>query len=264
VRAGRRDVPPPELGHVAPGWTADLAYQLLPSVTTWRLTAPDGAVRFAKVDRAGRFPTLEAEADRMRWAGPYLPVPTVVSVEHIGTTTILLTEALAGRDATDPCWQEDLPALVHALGHGLRAFHDAVEPARCPFRFDLERALDHVRRRVADDDYDPEGFHEEHRHLSPQSALARLEADRSWSEDLVVCHGDYCPPNVLLDAGVVTGYLDLGELGVADRWSDIAVGGWSTGWNFGGELEPLFYESYGVEPDRDRIRFYRLLYDLVS
>ena len=44
---------------MAPGWAAVLSYQLVPEVTTWRLTAPDGAVRFAKVDRAGRFPTLE-------------------------------------------------------------------------------------------------------------------------------------------------------------------------------------------------------------
>ena len=45
------------------------------------------------------------------------------------------------------------------------------------------------------------------------------------SEDLVVCHGDYCFPNVLLDdAGAITGFLDLGELAVADRWWDVAVG----------------------------------------
>ena len=52
----------------------------------------------------------------------------------------------------------------------------------------------------------------------------------------------------------------LGELGVADRWRDIAIGAWSTGWNFGPEYEPLFYESYGVAPDPDRIAFYRLLW----
>src|SRR5271163_67939 len=41
--------PPPELDHVAPGWTATLAYRLVPHLTTWRLTGPDGTVRFAKV-----------------------------------------------------------------------------------------------------------------------------------------------------------------------------------------------------------------------
>jgi Phosphotransferase enzyme family len=55
-------------------------------------------------------------------------------------------------------------------------------------------------------------------------------------------HGDYCLPNVLIDEeSRVTGYVDLGELGVADRW-----------W------------AYGVELDPHRSAYYRLLYDMVS
>jgi kanamycin kinase len=256
--------PPPELERLAPGWTAALAYQLVPGVTTWRLSGPDGSVRFAKVDTAGRFPTLRDESERMVWAAAYLPVPRVVVLEQLGGSTILVTEALPGRDATDPVWRDDLPGLVRALGRGLRDFHEAVGEEWCPFRFDTERALDHVRRRVDTDDVAAGGFHEEHAHLTPAAALAELEATRPVDEELVVCHGDYCPPNVLLEDGRVTGFVDLGELGAADRWWDVAVGGWSVGWNFGEELEPTFYESYGVDPDPARIRFYRLLYDLVS
>ena len=256
--------PPPELERLAPGWTAVLAYQLAPWLSTWRLTGPDGSVRFAKVDRAGRYPTLHAESERMIWATAYLPVPEVVALEQLGPTTILLTEGLPGRDATDAAWSDDLPGLVRALGRGLRDFHQAVGEEWCPFRFDVERALDHVRRRVDTDEYDPGGFHDEHAGLTPADALAELAATAPAEEDLVVCHGDYCPPNVLLRKGRVTGYVDLGELGVADRWWDVAVGAWSVGWNFGQQLEPLFYESYGITPDPARIRFYRLLYDLVS
>ena len=51
---------------------------------------------------------------------------------------------------------------------------------------------------------------------------------------------------------------------MADRWWDVAVGAWSAGWNFGEEHEARFYEGYGIEPDPERIRFYRLLYDVVS
>jgi kanamycin kinase len=256
--------PPAELGRLAPGWTAVLAYRLVPGLTTWRLTGPEGAVRFAKVDTEGRYPTLRAESERMIWAAPYLPVPRVVALEQEGATTVLVTEALLGRDGTDPVWRRDLPGLVRALGRGLRAFHEAVAEEWCPFRFDIERALAHVRRRVTADDVDPTGFHEQHAHLAPADALAELEATAPDGEDLVVCHGDYCPPNMVLREGRVTGYVDLGELGAADRWWDIAVGAWSVGWNFGETLEPLFYESYGVTPDPARIRFYRLLYDLVS
>ena len=255
---------PPELERLSPGWTAVLAYRLVPGLTTWRLTGPEGSVRFAKVDTTGRFPTLRDESERLTWAAAYLPVPRVVALEQLGGTTILVTEALPGRDATDPAWRDDLPGLVRTLGRGLRDFHEAVGEEWCPFRFDTEHALDHVRRRVATDDIAGEGFHEEHAHLSPAAALAELEAIAPADEDLVVCHGDYCAPNVLLEEGRVTGYVDLGELGAADRWWDVAVGAWSVGWNFGEEFEPLFYESYGVDPDPARIRFYRLLYDLAS
>ena len=40
-------------------------------------------------------------------------------------------------DATHAAWRTDLPALVRALGLGLREFHQAVGEEWCPFRFDL-------------------------------------------------------------------------------------------------------------------------------
>jgi kanamycin kinase len=252
------------LAEVAPGWVPSLAYRLVPEVTTWRLTHPDGSVRFAKVDTVGMFPSLADEAARLQWAAACLPVPVVVSLERREATTVLITKALPGRDATDPIWRQDVAQLVEAFGRGLRDLHAAVGEQQCPYRFGIDVALAHVRNRMAAGTLNPARGHREHRHLSAAAALARLERTAPAAEDLVVCHGDYCPPNVLLEGGRVTGYLDLGELGVADRWWDIAVGGWSTGWNFGSEFEPLFYASYGVDPDPERIAFYRLLYDLVS
>jgi len=257
-------VPPPVLARLAPGWTATLAYRVVPHVTTWRLTHSEGSVRFAKVDTAGGFPTVADEAARMEWAASYLPVPGVVASEQIDGVAVLITEALPGRDGTDPGWRDDLPGLVRAFGRGLSTFHAAVDEEKCPFRFDLAAALAHVRRRLDSGALDATRWHPEHRHLSPSHAVLLLEEEAPASEHLVVCHGDYCPPNVLLADGAVTGYVDLGELGVADRWWDIAVGGWSTGWNFGVELESLFYDSYGIAPDPGRIAYYRLLYDLVS
>jgi kanamycin kinase len=256
--------PPSVLAELAPGWHAALAYQLVPSLATWRLEHPDGSVRFAKVDQAGRYPTLRAESERMIWAAPYLPVPKVVELAERDGVTVLLTEGLAGHDATDERWQDDMAGLVAAFARGLAAFHAAVEEEWCPFRFDLERSLDHVARRVEAQDHDTSWFHPEHEHLSPAAALDLLVSTAPDSQDLVVCHGDYCPPNALLTDGEVTGFVDLGELGVADRWWDIAVGSWSVVWNFGAEHEAVFFENYGIEPDPERIAFYRLLYDLVS
>ena len=62
----------------------------------------------------------------------------------------------------------------------------------------------------------------------------------------------------------MTGFVDLGELGVADRWWDLAVATWSITWNLGPGLEDLFLTHYGTPRDDPRIAFHRLLYDLSS
>jgi kanamycin kinase len=56
--------------------------------------------------------------------------------------------------------------------------------------------------------------------------------------------------------------LDLGALGTADRGADLAVGAWSTEWNYGPGWEPVFYRAYGIEADGERIAFYRDLWDI--
>ena len=49
---------------------------------------------------------------------------------------------------------------------------------------------------------------------------------------------------------------------MADRWADLAVATWSTTWNYGPGWETPLLEAYGVAPDPERTRYYRLLWDL--
>lgn len=93
-------------------------------------------------------------------------------------------------------------------------------------------------------------------------ALAAL-AEPPPIDRVVVCHGDTCAPNTLLDdAGRFAGHVDLGALGVADRWADLAIATWSTRWNYGPGWERALLDAYGIAPDDDRTRYYRLLWDL--
>ena len=53
-------------------------------------------------------------------------------------------------------------------------------------------------------------------------------------DDPVLVHGDACAPNTLISTdGEWTGHVDLGDLGVGDRWADLAVASLSLDWNFG-------------------------------
>jgi len=259
----RRVEPPPDVRRTYRGWAWSPAWTYEGVVTTWRLCSPTGSLRFLKVRAVDETPRLGAEAARLEWARAHLPVPTVVAFGTEGDVDWLELEALEGRDATSPEFKSRPQWLVPVLARGLRRFHQApVED--CPFKLTVDDALATVRQRVAEGRAEHADLHEEFRHLSIDGALEVLEELAPEEEDLVVCHGDYCFPNVLVDGDAVTGYLDLGELAVADRWWDLAVGSWSTTWNIGPGWEQYFLDAYGVEADERRITFYRLLYDLIS
>ncbi len=253
---------PAQIARYVAGWRSELAWESGPLARTWRLTGPGGAQRYLKSAPAGAEVPLRGEAVRMRWARRNgLPVPPVVVACSDRQAEWLLTEALPGRSAVA---QENLAnpeALVPALAEGLRRFHQ-VPPDECPFPCWAETGLAEAGRRVGAGLVTTADLHPEHAHLSAAAALRELERLRPDGEDLVVCHGDYCLPNVLISGGAASGFVDLGRLGVADRWLDLAIGSWSATWNLGPGWEDLFFASYGVARDDGRIAFYRLLYDL--
>jgi kanamycin kinase len=255
---------PAQIARYVAGWDSELAWESGPLARTWRLTGPAGEQRYLKSAPADAGVPLRSEALRLRWARRNrLAVPEVVAACAAGQAEWLLTEALPGHSAVASELLADPGPLVTALAEGLRRFHQA--PAdQCPFPFGIEIALAQVGRRVRAGLIETADLHREHAHLSPAAALDELERLRPDGEDLVVCHGDYCLPNVLICGGAATGFVDLGRLGVADRWHDIAIGSWSATWNLGPGWEDLFFASYGVARDDRRIAFYRLLYDVTA
>lgn len=52
----------------------------------------------------------------------------------------------------------------------------------------------------------------------------------------------------------------MGNLGVADRWADLAIA-WSTEWNYGPGYEHSVYAGYGIDPNEEKIAFYRRIWD---
>ena len=255
---------PDELRTKYADWKWELVWQYGPEALTFRLSNASRGARYLKMSRADYFPGLDDEADRMAWAVDHLPVPHVIERGSDAGVSWLTTHALPGRNATDPALAGDPERLVRALAEGLRRFHRAPVEA-CPFDFRLDGALAHIRRRLELGHIQPErDFHPEFAHLSAEEAVEHLERTRPKAETLAVCHGDYCLPNVLIEEGVVTGFVDLGEVGVADRWWDLAVATWSVTWNLGPGHEDLFLSEYGVDRDDQLLDFYRLMYDVVS
>lgn len=207
---------------------------------TFQLGDGEGRL-FAKWAPAGSGLDLGAEAARLRWAGDFTPVPRVLDHGLDGAAQWLVTEGLPGESAVSPRWKADPKTAVRALGAGLRALHDRLPVDECPFSWSVERRR--ARARALD--------------LAPDPVL---DEPPPPIDRLVVCHGDACAPNTLLDdGGRWSAHVDFGALGVADRWADLAVAVWNLDFNYGPGWAETYYEAYGIEPDPERVAYYRRL-----
>jgi kanamycin kinase len=204
---------------------------------------------------------LDAERSRMNWARTFTPVPRVIEAGNDEYGSWMMSEEMGADHAASKRATADPRNSSIAVGLGLRALHDALPVATCPFDWSARRRRHDVAARAASGELDSvqwgEGFD------GPDLDSALVELADIPNEDLVVCHGDACVPNTVIDdAGNWVAHVDLGNLGVGDRWADLAVASWSTIWNYGAGWEAALYDSYGIAPDEEKIRFYRILWGL--
>ena len=188
------------------------------------LTFRDGE-RYLKWNRIGSGVDLEDERARLAWLAPRHPVAEVLDFGRDDQGQVLVTRALPGDGAVTEPWLARPRDAVRAIAEGLRILH-SLPVADCPFLCRWASAL-----RVPDD-------------------------------DLVVVQGDACAPNTIIgEDGRFVGHVDLGLLGIADRWADLALASRSLDWNYGPGWQDEFFAAYGVERDEERIAHYRALSD---
>lgn len=253
---------PDEVRTVAGSRRIELVWQNEVHGLTFRCVGAADAV-FVKWAPAGSGLQLADETARLRWAAPWTPVPRVLDSGSSGAGDWLVTAALDGVSAVDAPWSDRPAVAVTAIGEGLRAFHEALPVEQCPFSWSVDVRVAEAHRRTAAGRQEPHRWHAENKHLSPDEAL-RVLAEPPAVDRLVVCHGDACSPNTLVAAdGSWAGHVDLGSLGVADRWADLAIATWSADWNYGPGWQDRLLDAYGIDAgDEERTSYYRLLWDL--
>jgi kanamycin kinase len=256
----RSATPPAAVRELATGRQVYLAWENEDALT---FEVGEGPARcFVKWAPAGSPLDLAAEAARMTWAVAYTPVPRVLGRGADGEGSWLVTAALPGHNAVAQRWLADPRTAVIAIGAGLRTMHDAMPVTGCPFSWTAQDRVAAAQRAAAAGHLDTSDWAPEHRELGIEGAITRVKNIPS-ADKLVVCHGDACAPNTLIaDDGRWSGHVDLGDLGVADRWADLAIATWSTEWNYGPGWEQALLDAYGIKPDAERTRYYRLLWEL--
>jgi kanamycin kinase len=195
------------------------------------------ADRFIKWNPRSTGIDLDRERVRLQWIAARHPAPRLVDWGDDELAQWVMTVALPGDCAVGDTWRARRSEAIRAIATGLRTIHA-----------------------IAIDDFPQDWTSQVWVGQRPKSLGIAPEIDGP-----VIVHGDACAPNTLIaDSGEWVGHVDFGDLAVGDRWADLAIASLSLDWNFGEGHQAEFFDAYGIEPDEERIRYYRDLWHLAS
>lgn len=211
--------------------------------------------------------------EMMRWLEGKLPAPKVVAFEEDDAHSYLLMTRVKGKMCCDRYYMERPDELIPLLAKAIRMFWN-VDIKDCPVMKDLDGELKKAEYRVEHglveiSDAEPDTFGENGRFRDPEELLSWLKDNRP-SYEPVLSHGDLCLPNILIENGDISGFIDMGNCGIADKWEDIAMCYRSLRHNFDGTYDKVYqgidpdllFKELGIEPDWEKIDYYILLDEL--
>lgn len=209
----------------------------------------------------------------MRWLKGKLPVPDIIAAEHVDGIRYLLMSRIQGKYLCDSAILDDQIRLAELVAEGLRMLW-SVNISDCPTIRTLDEKFKEIEEGLRSgwitreqagqpETYGPDGFD------SPAHLFDWLIKHRP-EEEPVLSHGDYCLPNLFAGSIGMTGFIDLGFAGVADKWVDIEKVLWSMWANstgqFGGKKREfnrqLLFDALEMKPDEEKLRYYGLLNEL--
>ncbi len=206
--------------------------------------------------------TLEREKSILVWLKDKLPVPKVLYYSK-AERDYLLIEGIKGVDLVSALSYLSSENVVSLLAEGLRMFQ-GVDINGCPFNMRFAQKLEETkslveRKLIKIEDFEPENLEKSLEEIYRQLLLGKPE-----SEDLAFTHGDYCFPNIIINDGKISGFIDLERGGIADRYQDIAIAVRSIRHNLQSEkYVKLFLDACGCEnANFSKINYYILLDEL--
>lgn len=208
--------------------------------------------------------------EMMQWLRGKLPIPEVMAYVVENGYSYLLMTRIAGEMCCSPYYMEHSDEMVALMAEGLHRLW-CIDTTECPrmrtLGEDTEKALERIRGgRLNREELLECGF-------ETADEMAEWIEAHPVEYDPVLSHGDYCLPNLLLKDGEISGYIDIGGIGVADRYSDIVDCWNSLKNNFGGvfggkvyeDFDPdVLFEKLGIEIDPVKFRYCRLIEKALS
>ena len=197
-------------------------------------------------------------------------MPKVIEYTVEDGKSWLLMSRMMGRMCCDKYYMEHSDEMVSLMAEGLKMLW-SIDISDCPREFSLEEDERKALARIKDGRLSAEELAECGFGTAEQMIKWMLENKPAYEP--VLSHGDYCLPNVLLENGRISAFIDIGDIGIADKYRDIATCYGSLKNNFGGYFGGRIYEDFdpallfkkiGGELDPVKIRYSRLIEKVLS
>lgn len=205
-----------------------------------------------------------------------IPVPKIIEYEEENDLSYTLMSKIKGKMLCDEDILKNPELLIELLSEGLKLLW-SIDISDCKIeevsyikqrlkvaRYNVENNLVDVNNVMADT-FGANGF------ATPKDLLEWLENNVPEVEP-VFSHGDYCLENIFTLNNQISGFIDLGKSGIADRWQDLAICIRELDGVFSNEYVKDFdYSQYssdmllaklGIKRDNEKIKYYMLLDEL--
>ena len=217
--------------------------------------------------------STENEHQMMKWLENKVFAPKCIChCDENGMNYLLMTK-IPGKMSCDDIFMKNPETLISVLTETIKYLW-SIDILDCPVKNDLSTILSEAEYRVDHDmvdvdDAEPDTFGKNG--FKDPEELLRWLYDNRPDEDFVLCHGDFSLPNIFINDGRFSGFVDIGRMGIADRYQDIAIclrslhhnfSGIYNGISYTGYDEKMFFSALGIEPDYNKIRYYTLLDEL--
>lgn len=208
------------------------------------------------------------ELEIISWLDGKLPVPKIKYFYEDNGYSYLLMTAVDGYMSCECPGDELLKPFentVKLLAEGLLMLQN-VDITDCPFENSLSIKLKDALYNIEHGLVNLDDFEEDNDFDTPMDLYHWLTENKP-PEELFFTHGDYCLPNIFIDGNSITGFIDLGNAGIADKWQDIALCVRSIGYNLRNCEEKdryvrMLFDYLNIEPDWKKIKYYILLDEL--
>lgn len=219
----------------------------------------DKAAYFLKIATKGM---LTSEYEKLKWLYGKLKVPKVVLYDISDDTEFLITEAIEGEMLCSDEYEKNKDKSLKIIADAFNSIY-SVNIDNCPFDVSIDYKLSLVEYNVRNNLIKIENIKKAtlEKYGDLENVLKYLKENKFESE-LCFSHGDTSLPNIFALNSSFSGFIDVGECGIADKWFDLAICEKSIKRNYGEEYIPKFYKELNIVRDQEKIDYYLLMMEL--